>query len=234
MRRNLAFVVFGLFLAALAAAHVRAQDAVLSDFYGAGVHNFYERDYAQAMTNLSAAIDGGSKDPRTYYYRSLAHLRMGNTSAAERDMRKGAALESADVDQFYAVGKALERVQGAERRTLERYRALARAEARQRQMQRDAARYELRRRGEAQVLRSGPVGPPPAPLEPPGVRPAAAAEASPEKPVAKPAEKDEGDPFGTATAEEEMKAEADAPPDDNPEAADKTDDPFSDENPKQN
>ena len=51
----------------------------------------------QGYPNLEyIIIDGGSKDPRTYYYRSLAHLRMGNTSAAERDMRKGAALESAD------------------------------------------------------------------------------------------------------------------------------------------
>ena len=38
--------------------------------------------------------------------------------------------------------------------TIERYRALARAEAYQRRHERDALRYEQRRRAESQVLRS--------------------------------------------------------------------------------
>lgn len=185
MSRNLCCAVCGLTLAALwlSPASLSAQEEVLSYFYGSGVHNFYERDYFEAKADLSAAIDGGSNDPRVYYYRALANMRTGNSPAAQRDLQKGAELEAADVDQFYPVAKSLERVQGRDRLELERYRALARAQARQRQMRRDAERYEQRRRAEAQVLRNVPLGPPPAPLQPSAVVPATATE-----PSAQPAE----------------------------------------------
>jgi len=190
MLRNLCYTAFGLTLAVawLPAGSVSAQEGVLSHFYGSGVHNYYERDYFNALADLSAAIDGGSQDPRVYYYRALANFRTGNSAAAQRDLEKGAKLESADVDQFYPVAKSLERVQGRERLTIERYRALARAQARQRQRQRDEARYEQRRRAEAQVLRQLPLGPPPAPLRravaAPAVPAAAAEPATP--PAARP------------------------------------------------
>jgi tetratricopeptide (TPR) repeat protein len=187
MLRNYWCTVCGLTLAAawLWAGPLSAQDPVFSQFYGSGVHSYYQRDYQEAMDSLSMAIDGGTKDPRAYYYRGLANMRLGNTATARADMQKGAQLESADVDQFYPVGKSLERVQGSERMQLERYRALARAQARRQQLKRDTARYEQRRRAEAQVLRSVPVGPPPAPLRPPGPAPVAAVE--PAAPAATPA-----------------------------------------------
>ncbi len=83
MLKNSALNVFGCLLALLClpGATLRAQDGVLDEFYGTGVHNFYERDYFQAMHNLSTAIDGGSRDPRVYYYRGLSKLRSGDTSA---------------------------------------------------------------------------------------------------------------------------------------------------------
>jgi hypothetical protein len=170
---------------------------ILSQFFGSGVHNFYERDYFEAMRELNAAADGGSGDPRVYYYRGLTHMRLGNSAAAARDLRKGAELERADVDGFYPVGKSLERVQGSERLMLERYRALARAEARQRQVARDAARYEQLRRAETQVLRSVPLGPPPAPLMPPRVAPVTALE-----PIPPVTGKEKPGPAGTEPAEE--------------------------------
>lgn len=223
-------------LACFPAAPVVAQDATMDEFYGNGVHNFYDRDFFQAMHNLSTAIDGGSRDPRAFYYRGLAKLRSGDSWGAHEDMQMGASLESADVDQFYPVAKSLERVQGSDRATLEKYRALARAQARQRQLRRDAARYEQRRRNEAQVLRAVPVGPPPAPLgvapaagvapapaaAPPGaVPPAAAPPAAPaeENPFDAPAEAAPAeapaadDPFATPAAE------TPAPPTPQPPAA---------------
>ncbi len=227
-----------------------AQQAVMDEFYGTGVHNFYDRDFFQAMQNLSVAIDGGSQDPRAYYYRGLARMRSGDVQGAHADLQKGSALETADVDQFYPVAKSLERIQGSERSTLERYRALARAQARQRQLRRDAVRYEERRRHEAQVLRSVPVGPPPAAL---GVAPATAVEApapadaapaaapaaaatpmppaagSPfDAPAGAPAEAPTDDPFAPAA---DAPAAADDPfgatmPADDPAAAE---DPFTDD-----
>jgi hypothetical protein len=202
-----------------------AQQAVMDEFYGNGVHNFYDRDFFQAMNNLSVAIDGGSKDPRAYYYRGLAKMRTGDHYGAQADMQMGAQFESADIDGFYPVSKALERVQGSERRELERYRALARAQARDRQLRRDAVRYEQRRRNEAQVLRAVPVGPPPAPLGVApataigGAAPAGAPATAPETtapaaaPPATPPPPASDDPFGDAPAETPA---ADAPASDSP------------------
>ncbi|REK09961.1 MAG: hypothetical protein DWQ37_17830 [Planctomycetota bacterium] len=200
-----------------AARSLPAQDAVLDDYLGSGLHNYYERDYAQAMRHLSTAIEGGSQDPRTYYYRGLAKLRAGDTYGAHEDMQVGAALESADVNQFYPVARSLERVQGPERRTLERYRKLARAQARQRRLEQDAARYERYRRNEAQVLRNAPVGPPPAPLGRPAEQPAAAAEPVPPQPAAA----QPPQPMPPAAAP----GPAAAPPADTPPPA--ADDPFA-------
>ena len=255
MLRNFSETVSGLTLAMawLSAGPLSAQDEVLSQFYGTGVHNYWDRDYDAAMTELSASIDGGSRDPRVYYYRGLTHSKRGDSIAAQADMQRGAALESADVDQFYPVGKSLERVQGTDRKALERYRSLARAQARQRQVTRDAARYEQRRRAEADVLRAVPLAPPPAallpapvapapaPAEPPAAQPPATKPAEPspfdEKPAAtKPADKppaaeppakpESDDPFGDAAgADPEMKAD-EAP------AAEKPEEPASGEAPK--
>jgi hypothetical protein len=210
-----------------------AQDAVMNEFYGNGVHNFYDRDFFQAMQNLSVAIDGGSKDPRAYYYRGLAKLRTGDTWGAHADMQMGAQLEAADIDQFYPVARSLERVQGAERRQLEKYRALARAQARERQMRRDAVRYEQRRRDEAQVLRSVPVGPAPAPL---GAVPATAVEPVPPTapatpPATPPAPADEADdnPFGAPADEAPAEEPApEMPADDLPGEPAEDADPFGD------
>src|SRR4029079_6360311 len=134
MTRHSAYAIagFALMLLATSAGPLMAQDAVLAQFYGSGVHQYFSGNYDRAAADLSTAIQGGSKDPRAYYFRALTALRRGDSSSAESDLRAGAALESADVSQFYPVGKSLERVQGADRRTVERHRAIARAEAFQR------------------------------------------------------------------------------------------------------
>jgi hypothetical protein len=199
-----------------------AQDAVLADFYGNGVHSYYDRDYNQAMAELNMAIDGGTKDPRAYYYRSLTHRQLGNPWAAEADLQVGAALETADVNQFYPVAKSLERIQGHARQQIEKHRAVARAQARQRQVQRDAVRYEQRRKAEANVLRNVPVAPAPADLFPkPAVTPAPTPGKKPVPPQN--AETDElfSDPVTTPAAKPADKPAAEAP------AADAaTEDPF--------
>ena len=212
MLKNLVCTAFGgvLAIVCLSASSASAQQAVMDEFYGQGVHNFYDRDFFQAMNNLSVAIDGGSRDPRAFYYRGLAKLRSGDTHGAHADLQKGSELESADADQFYPVAKSLERVQGSDRSTLEKYRALARAQNRQRQLRRDAVRYEQRRRSEAQVLRSVPVGPAPAPL---GVAPAtaigpagAAPAAAPGPAAPVPPDAPVDDPFATPAAPAEAPA----------------------------
>ncbi len=213
-----------------------AQDAVLDEFYGTGVHHYFSGNPAQAVADLSASINGGSKDPRAFYFRALAEMRLGQQAEATADLRRGAALESSDVNQFYPVGKSLERVQGSARMMIERYRAVARAEAHQRQAQRDAARYEQRRRAEAQVLRAPAAVPGPAPVAAPPAavaRPGGAAPPPPGPPV--PVDED---PFAdkpaaeAPAAEEAMSADDENPAEEAPAAepgAEKdSDDPFGD------
>ncbi len=182
---------FTLALAGLSTGSVAAQDAALVEFYGTGVHHYFAGNPAQAAGDLTAAIDGGTKDPRAYYFRALAEMKLGRQDVAAADMKKGAALESADINQYYPVGKSLERVQGPARLAIERYRAVARVETHQRQQQRDAVRYEQRRHAEEKVLRSPSLAPPPP---------------KPSKPVAQPSDED---PFDDKAAGDEDKPAAD-------------------------
>ena len=149
------------------AGFATADDSIVAELYGSGVHHYFAGDYAQAAADLSAAIDGGTKDPRAFYFRSLAEMKLGQKAAAEADMQKGAALESADINQYYPVGKSLERVQGSTRTVIERHRSLARAEIHRRQRDRDAVRYEQLRRAEDKVLRNPEFTPMPTEVAPP-------------------------------------------------------------------
>jgi len=136
-----------LLLATICSTPAAAQDAVLSEFYGSGVHHYFAGNYSQAIADLGAAIDNGSRDPRAYYFRGLAKSRSGY--GGDADFQTGAALETSDSDQYYPVGKALERVQGSTRMRIERFRALARATAMSQQRRRDAQRYEQLRQRES-------------------------------------------------------------------------------------
>jgi hypothetical protein len=261
MTRNASFAIVGiaLLLVAISTGPLVAQDAVLAQFYGSGVHQYFAGNYDRAAADLTTAIHGGSKDPRAYYFRALTSLRRGDGASAESDLRKGASLESADVSQFYPVGKSLERVQGADRKMVERHRAIARAEAFQRRHDRDLMRYEQRRRAESQVLRSSgamplvkPPGPGVAPPPVPGPEPVeddpfadkpetAAAEPAAEKPAAEPAadmpaeppaaeSEPAGDPFSDEPATDAKPAD-DEKPAEPPAAEPKAgdEDPFADD-----
>jgi len=160
-------VVGGIGLAACAAlmllvSPARAQDQLLEEVYGQGVHAYFAGKYAEAYDVLSVAINGGSKDPRVYYFRALADAKLGHDSLAESDMKTGAQLETEDTEQLYPVSRSLERVQGHVRLTLERHRMVARAETRERQEKLNALRYEQQRRSEESVRRA-PVAPAPGP-----------------------------------------------------------------------
>ena len=93
---------------------------------GAGMHAFHGGDYAASFNWLSGVIEAGSKDPRAFYFRGLAARRCGREFEAEADFLEGARLEAMG-NGGWNVGRALERVQGADRLLIERYRAKARA-----------------------------------------------------------------------------------------------------------
>lgn len=210
------------------------QDMVLVQMFGSGVHSYFAGDYQSAMSDLSSAIDAGSTDPRAYYFRGLAEMRMGKNAEAQADFDRGADLEAKAIDRFYPVSRSLERVQGIDRVTLEKHRAKARAVAYQEKQKREQARYERLRRAEESVLRAAPVV-----VAPPAAKaPAAPAPPAEEQP-APPAD----DPFGTPAedADKPVEKKPEPPAEEDPFAADDAkpapptppaaadEDPFADE-----
>src|SRR3989442_2246350 len=80
-------------LLALAATACCAQDAMLEELYGRGVHAFFAGNIRGSFDSLNAAISSGSRDPRAFYYRGLVLSRLGRPDEARDDFRKGAELE---------------------------------------------------------------------------------------------------------------------------------------------
>jgi hypothetical protein len=247
------YVFVGIAAAALAvsaASPVAAQDSLLQDLYGRGVHAFFGQQYAEAHELFTEAIDAGSRDPRNHYFRGLCLSRLGRPEESQKDFTTGAELELS-ADQIYNVSISLQRVQGPDRLRLERSRSTARLTIYQRDMKQKLARYEEQRQAEQTVQRK-PAAPaadttaaPATPAAEAGAEgdlfaegktekapekpaaPAAGAAAAAddpfgdEKPAAKPAA---DDPFGADPAEEkpEMKEEPGAEPKGNA-------DPFADD-----
>ena len=94
--------------------------------YARGVDAYFSGSSAEAERYLGQAIAELPDDPRPYYFRALVLLRSGRRDEAISDMQIGAAVEAQRPRQF-AVGTALERVQGGDRLLLEQYRREARA-----------------------------------------------------------------------------------------------------------
>ncbi len=241
MVRCIVFILLAGGLIVLCTASAPAGDAVLEQRYGSGVHAYFSGDYLAAHKRFTAAIDGGTKDPRTYYFRGLANLKLGRRPEAKMDFQRGAELESEDLNRFYDVGKALERVQGDERLLLERYRVEARMAALEEAERIRKARYEAIRREEERVLREQAIAAPEEPIEPeppaenenpfavpeaenpfavPEEKPSETPEEQPAEPKEPSAEPPAGeDPFSTEPKEPETK------PDEPPAA----EDPFAEE-----
>ena len=131
----------GLVWSAAAAAAPPAIDSLpLTAAYGDGVHAYFAGDYDRAYEDLSQAIEAGTNDPRVFYFRGLAALRLGRGDEAEADFTTGADRESAGLGTW-PVSRSLERIQGPDRLRLERHRTRARLANLQRERQADAERY---------------------------------------------------------------------------------------------
>jgi len=185
-----------------------AQDALLNDLYGRGVHAFFGRQYAEAHELFTEAIDAGTRDPRCFYFRGLACSRLGRPDEAKADFKQGAEMELVATEQFYNVSQALQRIQGADRMQLEQFRSTARLASYQRDVKRKLQRYEEAQQAEQKVIRkpAGPAAdstaPPaastPAPENAGDLFAAPKTEKAPEKAAAKPTEGE--DPFGEKPA----------------------------------
>ncbi len=159
-----------------------AQDPVLSRLYGSAVHEFYGGNYAKAHELLSRAIDMGLQDPRAYYFRGLAYLKLGRPDEAEDDFRTGAEIEARDAGIFYDVGRSLERIQGRARMILERHRLSARTTAYRRALEIHRERYGEQQARQRGFILEQATPPPPTKVGPPAL-PLPQVEQSPALPV---------------------------------------------------
>jgi hypothetical protein len=234
MFRKVALVFAGVLL--IGGASVRADDSVFDQMYGNGVHAYFGGDYSRAYDNLSAAIRGGSRDPRVYYFRAFAESRLGREQDAAADFQTGATFEATGGSQNL-VSQALERIQGPTRATLEQYRENARAVALQNAPTQPSGAPFVQRREAAE-----PTPTPPAdqirPLPPTGVTGQAPPKAGPAggagiAPGKAPAEKpvEPADPFSSDAAKPLAEAPATkpaAPPAEKPAGAPEPANPFGD------
>ncbi|MGO9109501.1 MAG: hypothetical protein ACLP9L_09725, partial [Thermoguttaceae bacterium] len=105
MSRSVFFLVAGWVL--VSSAPLVAQDAVLGQIYGNGVHAYFGQDYVRAYQLFTSAIDGHSQDPRCFYFRGLTLLKLGRPQDAEIEFQHGAKLESSgDSIRAYNVARS--------------------------------------------------------------------------------------------------------------------------------
>jgi len=188
MSRSLILGVGGAVLLAVMSVCAHA-GALVDDLYGRGTHVYFSGDLPAAHELFTASIEGQSGDPRPYYFRGLVYLKLGRPEEAALDFQNGARREMADANTFYDVSRALERIQGEARLTIEQYRATARAAAMKRAAAVRRARYEAIRSQEDRVLRKNVV------LTPPIAGEEKSAETVPSGPVVQPKSAEpEGEP----------------------------------------
>lgn len=137
------------------AARANPQPAPLTIAYGDGVHAYFGGDFQCSYDQLSSVIEAGSTDPRAYYFRGLAALKLGRNDEAEADFQQGASLEAEGRGSVggQGIGRALERVQGCDRLKLEHYRGRARVAALEHDRTRTRRRYSDIDEPESEVLR---------------------------------------------------------------------------------
>jgi Tfp pilus assembly protein PilF len=95
--------------------------------YSRGVQAYFAGQDDEAEQYLTRAVQSNPNDPRPYYFRAMSRLRRGRDAEARQDMQAGAVVE-ARAPSRWAVGSALERVQGRDRLLLEDYRRRARVD----------------------------------------------------------------------------------------------------------
>jgi hypothetical protein len=121
-----------------------------SSLYGRGVHAYFAGRLSEAETHLSEALARSPEDPRVFYFLALCRMKSGRMDEARSDMELGASLEAQHPGRL-GVGTALQRVQGTERLTLEKYRRQALASAAESRRQ-ERALVEQRAGNESDVL----------------------------------------------------------------------------------
>ena len=124
MARTLPAVI-AIFTALVAIDDARAAEPTGSKLLSDGIVAVYHGRNDLAIQHLDAAQAVMPRDPRVYFFRGIAKWRQGQRWDGEADFRTGAHIEVAlgRID----IGRALHRIQGAERLAIETLRREARA-----------------------------------------------------------------------------------------------------------
>ncbi|HTN77381.1 MAG TPA: hypothetical protein VL096_19115 [Pirellulaceae bacterium] len=182
MNRKLIAGMVAMSLWGAIASQLPAAESLFGELYGRGVHAYNQHNYEDAYEQLTAAIEQGSRDPRTFFYRGLVFANTGRPELAKADFQTAAMLEITNDTEVFNVSKSLERVQGTQRLEIEKYRRDARVSVAKKSATAAQARYEQAQTDEAKVLR----------------KPAGAAVAGPAPMLPPVAATEGGDPFGNA------------------------------------
>jgi hypothetical protein len=150
--------LFALILLGSAVTTATAQDTLLSELYGQGVHSYFAGDAEKTHEVLTMAIDRGSRDPRCFYFRGLAYHKLGRPEEGEADFKRGAELEAAGEAVQIDIGSSLQRIQGPTRLQLESLRYQARLSAHVTDVKQRQERYEEFRSDEPRVIRRSDAG----------------------------------------------------------------------------
>ncbi|MEX2171607.1 MAG: hypothetical protein WD851_19975 [Pirellulales bacterium] len=113
-----------------------------AEMYSHGVHSYFSGNLNRADVYLYRAAELSPNDPRPYYFRALALLRLGRTGEADDLLRTGAAIEANSNASAYGIGEALQRVQGANRLKLEQFRRAAKLDQANRAIENARRRYD--------------------------------------------------------------------------------------------
>jgi len=158
-------VAVGGLLATVHAEPALTEVAALGRAYGAGVHAYFSGDAQRAYDDLTQAIEAGTSDPRAWYFRGLAALKLGRLDEAEADFSTAATRET-EAAGDWGVSRSLERVQGHDRLALERHRVRARVAGFEQGRQAVQRRYSDIESRQSDVLRERrPRGGVPDPLQ---------------------------------------------------------------------
>ena len=156
MARFFGFAILGLVLLLPAGETVQGQDATLAESYGRGVQAYFNGEYEKSVELLSQAISLESPDPRCHIFRGLAYAKLDKQEKAAADFKNGSDLEALDVGGNYPVSKALTRIQGQVRVTIEASRRQAKEDLKALQEERRRVRFEENVINEKAAIRKTP------------------------------------------------------------------------------
>ncbi len=178
MARHLGLTILGLVLLVPASTSLQAQEETLTAVYSKGVQAYFNGEFEQAQQKLSHAIEQGTRDPRAYYFRGLAHSELQNEAQAQADFRKGGEMEALDRQDLYPVSRSLTRIQGAVRVSIERHRLEAQRDVAALEAERRRVRYGRVQRNSAEAQRQPVDSQAPTVVIDPSTLPALPADAS--------------------------------------------------------